>query len=150
LRLRSGRAVAARPDEQGDLDKAIELATRPPHRSASARLTDRDGGRHLFRLSPVVGAARDVFDATSAIGVLISRPQPRAGALDLSIAIELFALAPRETRVAELLCEGLGIAEIARCLQIAPDTVRYHLKSIFEKTGARRQAEAVAILLGLQ
>jgi DNA-binding CsgD family transcriptional regulator len=42
---------------------------------------------------------------------------------------------------------GGGLKAVAARLGIAPTTARTHLTSIFNKTGTRRQAELVRILL---
>jgi DNA-binding CsgD family transcriptional regulator len=53
-----------------------------------------------------------------------------------------------EERVADLLCRRMTPARIAAELGISVETVRCHLKQAFAKTGAHRQAELVALLLG--
>lgn len=61
---------------------------------------------------------------------------------------ERFDFTPMEERVADLLCRGKTPARIATDLRISVETVRCHLKQAFAKTGAHRQAELVALLLG--
>lgn len=51
-------------------------------------------------------------------------------------------LSPRETEILELLCEGLANKEIADRLGIATETVRVHLKHIYEKLHVRSRTEA--------
>lgn len=51
-------------------------------------------------------------------------------------------LSPRETEILELLCEGLANKEIADRLGISPETVRVHLKHIYEKLHVRSRTEA--------
>jgi DNA-binding NarL/FixJ family response regulator len=46
--------------------------------------------------------------------------------------------------VLELLAKGFGNKEIAASLSITLDTVRYHLKRIYEKLHVRSRTEAVA------
>ncbi len=55
----------------------------------------------------------------------------------------LYDLTPAETRVFELLADGMTQAAIAAQLGIAPSTVKTHLLKVFEKTGINRQAELV-------
>lgn len=52
-------------------------------------------------------------------------------------------LTGRELEVLRLLEEGLSNEEIARKLALAPNTVKAHLRNIFDKLGARSRAEAV-------
>jgi DNA-binding NarL/FixJ family response regulator len=61
-------------------------------------------------------------------------PQPTATALEL--------LTPRELEVLDLITRGLSNAEIARELFIETTTVKYHVQSIFSKTGSRDRLHA--------
>jgi LuxR family maltose regulon positive regulatory protein len=56
----------------------------------------------------------------------------------------LNALSPRETGILTLIAEGLSNKEIARSLDIGPETVKSHLKSVFTKLGVERRAQAVS------
>ena len=65
---------------------------------------------------------------------------------DLAIADPL---TPRESSVLELLSEGQSNKDVARALGIAPETVKSHVKSIFEKLGVERRTQAVSRARGL-
>ncbi|MCC6663007.1 MAG: hypothetical protein IT375_04640 [Polyangiaceae bacterium] len=62
----------------------------------------------------------------------------------------LFALTFAEARVASRLARGADLTTIAQELRVSRETVRTHLKRIYCKTGARRQAALVALVLGAQ
>jgi DNA-binding CsgD family transcriptional regulator len=143
------RAVTAEPRTQVDLDKAIEKAVRQPQRQSLVLLSDVTGKRYLFQIVPVLGRARDVFFATSAVGVLIGRPKLSSSAIDMNLASEMFRLTIREAQIVGFLCEGRSTVEIAAKLAVVPETVRFHLKSIFDKTDARSRVEVVALLAQL-
>jgi LuxR family maltose regulon positive regulatory protein len=66
------------------------------------------------------------------------RSPPTSGAGILS------TLSPRETDILTLIAEGLSNKEIARSLDIGPETVKSHIKSIFTKLGVERRAQAVS------
>jgi DNA-binding NarL/FixJ family response regulator len=51
-------------------------------------------------------------------------------------------LSKRETEILELLCEGLANKEIADRLNISVETVRVHLKHVYEKLHVRSRTEA--------
>jgi len=61
------------------------------------------------------------------------------------------ALSPRERRILELIGQGQSNKEIARALQISPETVKTHIKNVFSKLGVERRAQAIyrATNLGL-
>jgi DNA-binding NarL/FixJ family response regulator len=56
--------------------------------------------------------------------------------------LEDVKLSKRETEILELLCEGLANKEIADRLNISVETVRVHLKHVYEKLHVRSRTEA--------
>jgi two-component system response regulator FixJ len=58
-------------------------------------------------------------------------------------------LSARERDIVKQLSAGQRVAEIASSLEISPNTVRNHLKSIFRKLGVSSQVELLARLSGL-
>jgi DNA-binding CsgD family transcriptional regulator len=68
-----------------------------------------------------------------------AQPQPQ-------LMRQLFDLTPAESKVALALCQGDTPTQIAERLGVAISTVRSHLKIIFSKTGATRQADLVRLL----
>ncbi|WP_336333267.1 helix-turn-helix transcriptional regulator [Pseudomonas putida] len=59
----------------------------------------------------------------------------------------LFQLTPTETEVALLVMNGQTLDETAQLLRVSRNTVRAHLRGVFAKTGATRQAQLVKTLL---
>lgn len=57
------------------------------------------------------------------------------------------ALTPRESAVARLAARGLSNSEIGRDLELATDTVKQHLRSIFGKARVSGRTELAAFLL---
>jgi DNA-binding CsgD family transcriptional regulator len=149
LRLLRRRLVAADGLSQAVLDRAIVTAVRSPQEAAIASLSGCDGERYFLQFIPVSGRARDVFLAASAVAVLIKRPQRARVDLRSPLIRDLFALSDREMEVAIMLVDGWPPMQIARRLGVQIGTARYHLKSIFEKTGTNRQAELVGLLAKL-
>ena len=60
---------------------------------------------------------------------------------------QLYNLTPAETALALELANGLSLEEASETLSIRRNTARAHLRSIFSKTGVRRQTELVRIML---
>jgi DNA-binding CsgD family transcriptional regulator len=52
-------------------------------------------------------------------------------------------ISPRELEVLRELAAGLSNKEIARRLEVSPNTVKTHVTRLFEKLGARRRTEAI-------
>ena len=57
---------------------------------------------------------------------------------------ELLKLSKRETEIVELVAKGLANKEIAADLAISVETVRVHLKHIYEKLHAKGRRDALA------
>jgi len=72
------------------------------------------------------------------------RPEPDAVTLQ-----QCFRLTPCEARLAGALATGLRLTEIAQRYGVEVGTVRAQLKSVFLKTGTRRQSELVSLLARL-
>ena len=60
---------------------------------------------------------------------------------------ELFDLTPAEARVAAAIAEGSDLKTLSERLCLSVETVRAQLKSVFRKTGTRRQNELAARIL---
>jgi DNA-binding CsgD family transcriptional regulator len=63
------------------------------------------------------------------------------------VTSQLYNLTPAETLLALELANGLSLEEASEALNIRRNTARAHLRSIFSKTGVRRQTELVRIML---
>ena len=60
---------------------------------------------------------------------------------------ELFGLTESEALLATLLANGYTLGEAAAKLRLTESSVRTYSKKIFSKTGAKRQAELVRLIL---
>jgi DNA-binding CsgD family transcriptional regulator len=147
--------VAASPEKaEPDMDPSVSCGGAQPLRLAEAtvRVKDRllvvEPG--LKRAEPVL-VTRAIFLATAAVAVIIrhqlNRPLDKKAQRALT---EALGLTNREADVAMALGEGLNLAEVAERLRIGVGTARSHLRSIFAKTDARRQAELIAWLIRLR
>ena len=79
----------------------------------------------------------------------------REMSLDLSAgfteqARALFALSPKEARLAASLASGRTLKQAADDNRIALSTARSHLQTVFRKTGTRQQSHLVALLKSAQ
>jgi LuxR family maltose regulon positive regulatory protein len=76
--------------------------------------------------------------------ILADRAQQRAGALPTRASRVTESLSPREHSVLRSMSCGLSNKRIAQELQIAPETVKSHVKGIFIKLAVQTRAHAVS------
>lgn len=69
--------------------------------------------------------------------------------IERTVLTALYALTPAEARVADLLWKGMEVQEVANSLAISVKTARFHTKRVLTKTGTRRQAELMRLMLSL-
>jgi len=67
--------------------------------------------------------------------------------VDERSALERFPLTEREFEVARLVVQGLSNEKIAHNMGISPETVKTHVRSIFEKSGTHSRTEFLAAVL---
>lgn len=72
------------------------------------------------------------------------QPEPPA-----TLLRRLYGLTHSEAQVALLVLRGEGLAPIAEALSVSLNTVKTHLRHVFDKTGVHRQAELVRLLITL-
>ena len=132
--LRQVQAICVCPD--GRRHALSRGPSRYPLVARAVRLGRRSGER-------LPGGTR------AAVVVFLRDPERKTGST-AAVLMEGFGLTPREAGLAELLSRDLSLAEAARELGISRENARVHLKRVFSKTGLRRQAELVSLILRLQ
>jgi DNA-binding CsgD family transcriptional regulator len=111
-------------------------------------LISRPSGRrsYIALVSPLTIGRSRIEDRQPAIVVFVSDPE-RTPELPLDRLSRLYGLTPAEAQLTQQLASGLDLREIAAASNRAMNTVRAQLKQVFHKTGARRQAELVRLVL---
>ncbi len=99
----------------------------------------------LVKMVPVSGSARMPFGGARAL-VLVSPVATAGQAVEPRLLRQAFGLTPSEAGVAARLATGRSLREIAENSGLSVNTVRTHLRTIFEKTRTRRQGELVTLL----
>jgi LuxR family maltose regulon positive regulatory protein len=61
-----------------------------------------------------------------------------------ALGTEYYVLSKQERKIVHLIAQGKSNKEIARKLEIAPETVKSHIKNIFIKLEVNDRAHAVA------
>lgn len=113
--------------------RALRAGQDPLEMAARSRVQTKSGRWLLLYGARLSGAERHT-------AVII---QP-AGAYDVAPLVALaYGLSERECEITNLCIKGQSTKEIAQTLSVSPYTVQDHLKSIFDKTGARSRGELV-------
>jgi DNA-binding CsgD family transcriptional regulator len=81
--------------------------------------------------------------ASGGVAVFIQRAHPT---LVAPLLLKAYGLTAREQEVTQLMLRGATTVQAANRLEISPHTVTDHIKSIFDKTGARTRGELSATL----
>lgn len=134
LRRRVAEAVQTRAQRGGPGGERLSLGRpsgRPPLQAVVA---------------PMGREASPVFDRRAEAAIFLSdpelHPRPRPERLRC-----LHELTPTEAELASQLAGGRRLKDIAKELGVSIHTARAHLKHVFAKTGTRRQADLVRVLL---
>jgi DNA-binding CsgD family transcriptional regulator len=174
LRLEDGRLLAALASENAILSKlmrgaaetggnsgegvAVRLERRPEQQGGSALHSPASGGslavsRRMPKrplqviVSPFRSGEMLVEDRPAAL-VFVVDPDAQRPSSSRRLR-ELYGLSPMEASIGEAVAAGQEVKAIAASKGLTQDTVRFYLKSIFRKTGARRQSELVRLVLAL-
>ncbi len=152
LKLVGGRLEATYPSDNRELQRLIRHAfsdqARASVTSAEAMSVTRPSG--LVNLGLVVESIPSLewADEKGKPAALVYIRDAASKSLASEVVTkQLFNLTKSETALAMELANGLSLEEAAEVLNIRRNTARAHLRSIFSKTGVRRQTELVRILL---
>lgn len=157
LRLGNGRLELARPSA----NRALQAALAAGHdgdvalggRGASIPVHGDDGpeGEVILHLLPLNAARQQSLDAgAGAAFVHFARRIDRDDTAAIATFAERFGLTPRETEVLQAIVEVGGVPQAADVLGLSAATVRTHVTSIFDKSGVRRQADLIRLLMEMK
>ncbi|CAG8863816.1 hypothetical protein PS627_00754 [Pseudomonas fluorescens] len=154
LKLVGGRLEATYPSDNRELQRLVRNAfardvdNEQLSTAAEAMSVARPSGQ--VNLGVVIEAipTQDWAEGKSkpAVVVYIRDAVGRSMASE-TVTKQLFNLTRAETALAMELANGLSLEEAAEVLNVRRNTARAHLRSIFSKTGVRRQTELVRIIL---
>lgn len=148
LILRDGVLRAARSEDCVRLTRLIQEA-------AGSRLMPMSGVMQVPRpssrrpLALVVSPTRaggSPFGRSHAVSIAFADPE-RAPEPSADLLARLYGFTAREAGVAALLLQGLSPKEAADELAMTENTVRTHIRHLFDKTGVERLADLVRLLM---
>lgn len=115
---------------------------------AGSSIALRDGGKAgvaVLHIVPARNENENIFTNIAAYAVLAKPSNDILPTSDIISA--LFDLTPVEARVARAIAGGESVNDIAAQFGVSRETIRSHLKRVFQKTCVNRQSE-LAVLLG--
>jgi DNA-binding CsgD family transcriptional regulator len=147
LAVRNGLLCAQTASETRNLQDIIAARARRSAADAYLRTTG-PCVRHCVLLT-VTAAHVSATDRLSdeATVLVLARELSRVNAPSPKMIGIFFGLTPAEARLAHEMIRGDGLGPCASRLGITTNTARTHLNRVFEKTGTKRQAELVRLLL---
>jgi DNA-binding CsgD family transcriptional regulator/PAS domain-containing protein len=153
LRGAHGRLVAADPETNQALRDILLAAERGDGaigvKGVAVPLVARDGERYVAHVLPLSsGARRGAGLGYAAAAALFVQKAALATHSPPEAIARTYRLTPMELRVLLAIVEVGGGPQVAETLGIGEGTVKTHLKRLYEKTGARRQADLVKLFAG--
>ncbi|GGD96660.1 LuxR family transcriptional regulator [Aureimonas endophytica] len=151
LKVRGGRLRTAMPQDQAALDRLLACALDPRFAAwaehAAVPIHRADGRPPLTARTIAVAHRFDPFapDRAASVILTIEGFEAETEAVEARLR-RRFGLSAAQGRVAMQLREGRSPAEAAQALGLSVETVRSHLRVLFQRTGTRRQAELVVSL----
>jgi DNA-binding CsgD family transcriptional regulator len=153
LRASLGRLVVSDPDVNHAL-REIFLAAAAGDAAIGVRgvavpLVARDGERYVAHVLPLSsGARRGAGVSYASAAALFVQKAALATSSPPAAVAKTYRLTPMELRVLLAIVEVGGAPQVAEALGIGEGTVKTHLKRLYQKTGARRQADLVKLFAG--
>jgi hypothetical protein len=164
----AGEAMLAAASVVRNLDGRLELADAMTNRDPCAALAavgeDGDvalsgkrssmplrgdhGGEFVVHIMPLNQLRQQWIDADPNAAMIVFVTQPDSDDAQRAFT-ERFGLTPKETGVLKAVVEVGGVP-MAKILGISPATVRTHVTSIFDKSGVRRQADLIRLLMQMK
>lgn len=159
IHLERGMLTAARPRDAKALSGAItqtalfsDALVAPPScdsRAVASVSIERERGAPLSLVfSPLRPRSCIRETASARARVLVTFQDPRARArIAPEIVTKLYGLTATEASLAAALVDGKTIVEFAASRGCSEETARTHAKRVLQKTGTKRQADLVRVLL---
>lgn len=105
--------------------------------------------QHPFKISAIALCDNaSLLDSAIRIAVFVDNPG-RARLVSQDYLQQAFAFTRTETQIAQLLLNGMSLAQIAASRHTSLETVRWQIKSLLQKTNTKSQAEIIRLLMAL-
>ncbi len=148
LAIRDGMLRAARGEDCIRLSRLIQEAggSRLMPMSGVMQVSRPSGRRPLALVVSPTRAAASRFGRSHAVSIAFADPE-RAPEADAGPLTRLYGFTGREATVVALLVHGRSPIEVATELAMTENTVRTHIRHVFDKTGVERLADLVRFVM---
>lgn len=149
LSLRRGRLVAEDATAHRQLVTAVRRLSAPVPDPFDIRIMvrRRSGAMpYVISLRPALGDALPALGAPAHVILFVTDPELALVSPNADRLGEDFGLTPAEARVACIAVQALSVPMIAARLGVTENTIKTHLKAVYEKLGVRTRAEFVRFL----
>jgi DNA-binding CsgD family transcriptional regulator len=152
LLIRDGVLRAARSEDNARLVRLILEAAGGVdgltfiHKSGVIQVARPSCRRPLALVVSPTRNAASPFCRSHAVTIAFADPE-RAPEADADLLARLYGFTAREAAVAALLLKGRSPSEAAEELALRDNTVRTHIRHVFDKTGVGRLADLVLLLM---
>jgi DNA-binding CsgD family transcriptional regulator len=151
LRSVNGRLVARHVDAAKRLEQVLAAAGKVGARfevgSLVVPLNGREGVPHVAHVLPLTAAVgRHACMHGAAVAAMFVHKAVLELGSPLQAVAQLYNLTASERRVLSAIVQVAGVRETARTLGVSEATVKTHLRRLFGKTGAARQADLVRLV----
>ena len=138
------RALRAAIADAAQGDKALGTS------GITIPLSNQADAKFVATVLPLTSGARRGLSASyNAVAAIFIRKAELELQSPLSALAEAYRLTQREISVLMAVVEVGGVPAVAAMLGLSNGTVKTYLKSIFRKTGARRQADLIKLVAGM-
>jgi DNA-binding CsgD family transcriptional regulator len=118
-------------------------------RGIAVPLTAENGERFAAHVLPMTSGRRRDAEAAHATAALFVRKVDLEFPAVIRSMAAIYRLTPSEVRVLHVILQVGGVSPTSLMLRLGENTVKTHLRHIFQKTGARNQVDLVKLVAGL-
>lgn len=142
----AGRTHRATEALLNEIRQAGATANRQGHSPGGVWVSPLPDGNSLSVLVCPLRVSAPLRDSMGAVLLLIADPRRDIAVRQRALS-DLYHLTQAEARLANALVHGERLSEYADRMRLSINTVKTHLKNLFDKTGASRQSELIRLLV---
>jgi DNA-binding CsgD family transcriptional regulator/PAS domain-containing protein len=149
----AGHLVGSVPQTRARMEALLHVALRGDAldvRHGGSFACPRPSGKRPYAIHvlPLTSPGTE-FASRGPIAMVVIVDPDRRPVPALDILRQVYGLTKTEAAVAQLVLNGEGLGPISEQLRLSRDTVKTHLRNVFNKTQTHRQAELVRLLLAI-